>query len=135
MPVMIHDQQVGQASDQATEVGRVGAGLPPQRTDPKQGTPERGAMRFTSHINKQTDTNPASQPQASQSQNHTGASSFFSLRQKNVLDTRRWNSREELRLAIVIWIETRYNRRRHQRALGKLTPVEFETIYPAADAT
>lgn len=60
--------------------------------------------------------------------------SFFSLLQKNVLDTRRWNSREELRLAIVTWIETKYNRRRRQRALGKLTPVEFEIIYQAADA-
>jgi putative transposase len=60
--------------------------------------------------------------------------SFFSLLQKNVLDTRRWDTREELRLAIVVWIETKYNRRRRQRALGKLTPVEFETIYTAADA-
>ncbi len=60
--------------------------------------------------------------------------SFFSLLQKNVLDTRRWETREELRLAIVIWIETKYNRRRRQRALGKLTPVEFEMIYTAADA-
>ena len=39
-----------------------------------------------------------------------------------------------LRLAIVTWIETKYNRRRRQRALGKLTPVEFEMIYVAADA-
>ncbi|GAA2468595.1 hypothetical protein GCM10009858_02410 [Terrabacter carboxydivorans] len=38
--------------------------------------------------------------------------SFFSLLQKNVLDTRRWESREELRLAIVVWIDTKYNRRR-----------------------
>lgn len=38
--------------------------------------------------------------------------SFFSLLQKNVLNTRRWESREELRLAMVTWIETRYNRRR-----------------------
>ena len=60
--------------------------------------------------------------------------SFFSLLQKNVLDTRRWETREELRLAIVVWIETKYNRRRRQRALGKLTPVEFEMIYTAADA-
>ena len=30
--------------------------------------------------------------------------SFFSLLQKNVLDTRRWEIREELRLAIVTWI-------------------------------
>ena len=60
--------------------------------------------------------------------------SFFSLLQKNVLDTRRWETREQLRLAIVTWIETKYNRRRRQRALGKLTPVEFEMIYTAADA-
>jgi len=60
--------------------------------------------------------------------------SFFSLLQKNVLDTRRWDSREELRLAIVTWIETKYNRRRRQRALGRLTPVEFEMIYKTADA-
>ena len=51
--------------------------------------------------------------------------SFFSLLQKTVLDTRRWETREELRLAIITWIETKYNRRRRQRALGKLTPVEL----------
>ncbi|MFI6308511.1 IS3 family transposase [Amycolatopsis thailandensis] len=60
--------------------------------------------------------------------------SFFSLLQKNVLDTRRWTTREELRLAIVTWIETKYHRKRRQRALGKLTPVEFETIYTTATA-
>jgi len=60
--------------------------------------------------------------------------SFFSLLQKNVLDIRRWDTREQLRLAIVTWIETKYNRRRRQRALGKLTPIEFEMIYTAADA-
>jgi putative transposase len=60
--------------------------------------------------------------------------SFFSLLQKNVLDTKGWETREELRMAIVTWIETKYNRRRRQRALGKLTPVEFEMIYVAADA-
>jgi len=31
----------------------------------------------------------------------------FSLLQKNVLDTKRWETREELRLAIVVWIETK----------------------------
>ncbi|OXM68251.1 IS3 family transposase [Amycolatopsis vastitatis] len=60
--------------------------------------------------------------------------SFFSLLQKNVLDTRRWRTREELRLAIVSWIETKYHRKRRQRALGKLTPVEVETIYTTATA-
>lgn len=60
--------------------------------------------------------------------------SFFSLLQKNVLNTKRWDTREELRLAIVTWIESKYHRKRRQRGLGKLTPVEFETIYMAADA-
>ena len=60
--------------------------------------------------------------------------SFFSLLQKNVLDTRRWDTPQDLRLAIVSWIETKDNRRRRQRTLGRLTPVEFEMIYTAAHA-
>ena len=60
--------------------------------------------------------------------------SFFALLQKNVLDRRRWGSREELRLAIVIWIERTYHRRRRQRALGKLTPIEFEAVHEVAHA-
>ncbi|WP_107484236.1 IS3 family transposase [Streptomyces sp. NRRL B-24572] len=54
--------------------------------------------------------------------------SFFSLLQKNVLDRRKWATREELRIAIVTWIERTYHRRRRQAALGRLTPVEFETV-------
>jgi transposase InsO family protein len=54
--------------------------------------------------------------------------SFFSLLQENVLNQHAWVTRDELRLAIVYWIEARYHRRRRQRRLGKLTPVEFETI-------
>ena len=54
--------------------------------------------------------------------------SFFSLLQKNVLDRRSWATREELRIAIVIWIERTYHRRRRQPRLGRLTPVEFEAI-------
>jgi len=60
--------------------------------------------------------------------------SFFALLQKNVLNRQRWRTRAELRLAIVSWIERTYHRRRRQRVLGKLTPIEFETIYVAADA-
>jgi transposase InsO family protein len=60
--------------------------------------------------------------------------SFFALLQKNVLNTKRWDSRQDLRLAIVTWIETKYNRRRRQRGLGKLTPVEFEMINKTATA-
>ena len=53
--------------------------------------------------------------------------SLFSLLQKKALDRQRWTTREELRLAIVTWIEKTYHRRR-QRSLGRLTPIEYETI-------
>ncbi|MFD7758070.1 IS3 family transposase [Streptomyces sp. NPDC056663] len=54
--------------------------------------------------------------------------SFFSLLQKNVLDRRTWATREELRIAIVTWIERTYHRRRRQASLGRLTPIEYETV-------
>jgi transposase InsO family protein len=57
--------------------------------------------------------------------------SFFSLLQKNVLDRQRWDNREELRVAIVIWIERTYHRRRR---LGRLTPIEYETLNTATHA-
>jgi len=60
--------------------------------------------------------------------------SFFALLQKNVLNSQRWKTREELRLAIATWIEKTYNRRRRQRGLGRLTPVEYEAIYSVAKA-
>ena len=34
----------------------------------------------------------------------------------------------QLRIAIVTWIERTYHRRRRQAALGRLTPIEYETI-------
>jgi transposase InsO family protein len=54
--------------------------------------------------------------------------SFFALLQNNVLNRRRWATREELRIAIVTWIERTYHRRRRQQRLGRLTPIEYETI-------
>ena len=54
--------------------------------------------------------------------------SFFALLLKNVLDRKRWRTREELRIAIITWIERTYHRRRRQARLGRLTPIEFETI-------
>lgn len=57
--------------------------------------------------------------------------SFFLLLQKNVLDRRSWATREHLRIAIVTWIERTYHRRRRQAALGRLTPIEYETIMTA----
>jgi transposase InsO family protein len=62
--------------------------------------------------------------------------SFFALLQKNVLDRQTWATRDELRIAIVTWIERTYHRRRRQDALGRLTPIEYETIMttPATQA-
>lgn len=54
--------------------------------------------------------------------------SFFALLQKNVLDRRRWRTREDLRIAIITWIERTYHRRRRQARLGRLTPTEYEAI-------
>ena len=60
--------------------------------------------------------------------------SFFSLLQRNVLDRRTWTTRDELRIAIVTWIERTYHRRRPQESLGRLTPIDYEaTISPATE--
>jgi putative transposase len=40
--------------------------------------------------------------------------SFFSLLQKNVLDRRRWMTRDQLAYEVVVWIEHTYDRRRRQ---------------------
>ncbi len=55
--------------------------------------------------------------------------SWHALLQKNVLDRRRWRTGEELHNEVVFWTEHTYNRRRRQRRLGKLTPVEFELAF------
>ncbi|MDQ1675350.1 MAG: putative transposase [Actinomycetota bacterium] len=58
--------------------------------------------------------------------------SFFSLLQKNVLNRRRWQTREQLRLAIVVRIERTHHRRRWQDTLGRPTPIEFDTLLQTA---
>jgi transposase InsO family protein len=55
--------------------------------------------------------------------------SFNSLLQKNVLNRHAWTTRDQLHNEIVYWIEHTYNRRRRQRALGRLTPVEYELAF------
>lgn len=61
--------------------------------------------------------------------------SFFALLQNNVLNRKTWATRDELHNEIVYWIEHTYNRRRRQRALGRLTPVEYELAFnPDQDA-
>ena len=62
--------------------------------------------------------------------------SFFALVQKNVLNRRRrWDTRNDLRIEIVTWIERTYHQRRRQAALGRLTPIEYETIMTPQTAT
>jgi putative transposase len=61
--------------------------------------------------------------------------SLFSLLQKNVLNRRTWTTRDELRIEIMTWIERTYHRRHRQPRLGRLTPIEYETIMtPTAPA-
>lgn len=48
--------------------------------------------------------------------------SFLALLQRNVLDRRRWTTCDQLRIAIVTWIERTYHHRRRQTTLNKSTP-------------
>lgn len=63
---------------------------------------------------------------------NAAAESFFALLQKNVLDRQQWATRDELRSEIIYWIEATYHRRRRQARLGRMTPIEFETVYTPA---
>jgi len=54
--------------------------------------------------------------------------SFFTLLPNDVRRWKVWVTREELRIAVVTWIERSYQRRLRQDALGRLMPVKFETI-------
>ncbi len=60
--------------------------------------------------------------------------SRHALPQENVLDRRRWATRDELHDAIVFWIERTCSGRRRQRTLGELTPVELELAFTAQNA-
>lgn len=44
------------------------------------------------------------------------------------MNRNRWRTREELRIAIITWIERTYRRRRQQARLGRLTLIEYEAI-------
>jgi len=62
--------------------------------------------------------------------------SLRNSRGSGILNHRSWDTREQLPIAIVTWIERTYHRRRRQTGLGRLTPIEFETIMitPACQA-
>ena len=48
--------------------------------------------------------------------------SFFALLQKNDLDRQRWRTREQLKLAIITWIEQTYHRRRRSNDASTSPP-------------
>jgi putative transposase len=67
--------------------------------------------------------------------NNAAMESFFALLQKNVLDQKKtWETREELRIRMVYRVEAKYHRKRRQRRLGKLCPIEFEALTLSAIA-
>ena len=58
---------------------------------------------------------------------------FHWLLQNNILDSKKWESQEELRIAIVNRIEETYHRRRRKCSLGKITPVQYEGAHEIVD--
>ena len=61
--------------------------------------------------------------------------SFWGTLQLEVLDTRIWETRDELANAIFEWIECWYNTERRHSSLGMLRPVEFEALYTDQTST
>ena len=51
--------------------------------------------------------------------------SHFALLQNNVLGQQAWKTREDLTVVVISCIVTTYHRRRRQRGLGRMTPIEF----------
>lgn len=63
---------------------------------------------------------------------NTMMESFWSSMQRELLDRRSWESREELGQAIFDWIEGWYNPRRRHSGIGDVSPIEFERNNTAA---
>ena len=63
---------------------------------------------------------------------NTMIESFWSTMQRELLDTQRWSSQEQLASAIFEWIEAWYNPRRRHTSLRMLAPHKFETLHTAA---
>lgn len=61
--------------------------------------------------------------------------SFWSTMQRELLDRRAWQTRNQLAAAIFEWIEGFYNPVRRHTSIGSLAPAAYEARYtPAADA-
>jgi hypothetical protein len=55
--------------------------------------------------------------------------SFWGTLQLEVLDRRKWRTRDELANAIFEWIECWYNPKRRHSSLGMRSPIEFEKLH------
>jgi transposase InsO family protein len=127
--------------DRLAHEGIPGRGGAAQRPGPARSGGHRGALRARQQFRSHAYVRALREAQLRGSMGRVGAcadnaamESFFALLQKNVLNRRRWQTREQLRLAIVVWIERTYHRRRRQDTLGRLTPIEFETLLQTAHA-
>jgi transposase InsO family protein len=56
------------------------------------------------------------------------AESFFATLKKELIHSRSWPSKAELRTEVFEYIEVFFNRRRRHSTLGFLSPAQFETI-------
>jgi len=54
------------------------------------------------------------------------AESFFATIKRELIDTRAWPSRADLRAAVFDYIEGWYNTRRLHSSLGYMSPAEYE---------
>ena len=59
------------------------------------------------------------------------AESFFGTLQLELLDEHRWESRQQLALAIFEWIEAWYNPKRRHSYCNMLSPVDYEAAHAA----
>ncbi len=63
------------------------------------------------------------------------AKSFFSALPRELLDPRpRWDTRHQLALALFEWIEAWYDPRRRHTAIGRVSPIDYETTAAAVAA-
>jgi putative transposase len=59
--------------------------------------------------------------------------SFWGTMQLELLDTKEWETRDELANAIFEWIECWYNPKRRHSSIGMHSPVTFETLHTGPD--
>ena len=59
--------------------------------------------------------------------------SFWGTMQLELLDTKAWQTRDELANAIFEWIECWYNPKRRHSSIGMHSPVTYETLHTRSD--